>query len=93
MQSEADKIMFEVYRESGFNQRYRVVYFTELEEGERDEEIDAAMSGTHFLNGFIRSADREAARAVLVAYVARLNQGGTGTSGELASLLAPFLTR
>jgi hypothetical protein len=93
MPSDADKIMFEVYREASYNQVYRVVYFTELEEGERDEKIDAAMSGTHFLNGFIRSADREAARAVLGSFVARLNRGDAGTSAELASQLAPYLAR
>jgi hypothetical protein len=93
MPSDADKIMFEVYRESGFNQRYRVVYFTELEEAERDDEIAAAISGTHFLNGFIKAVDRERARELLLAFITRLNQGGAGTSVELAGLLAPFLTR
>jgi hypothetical protein len=90
---DADKIMFEVYREAGFNRGYHVVYFTELEEGERDEAIDAAMSGVHFFNGFIKAADGTAAKTVILDFVARLNQGVAGTTEELARLLAPFLAR
>lgn len=93
MPGEADKIMFEVYEQAGFNRRYRVVYFTELEEAERDLAIDAAMSGVHFFDGFIKAADEVAAKTVILDFVARLNQGGVGTSEELAGLLAPFLTR
>lgn len=93
MRADGDKIMFEVYREVGFNQRYHVIFFTELDEHDRDDAIDSAMAGDHFFNGFIKAADGEAAKTVLLAYVGRLNQGAAGTGEELAALLAPFLTR
>ena len=69
---------------------YHVVYFTELEDGERDAAIDAAMSGASFFNGFINAADGPAAKTAIREFVARLNQGVTGTREELARLLTPF---
>ena len=93
MPDDTDKIMFEVYREPGFNRRYHVVYFTELGEDERDATIDAAMSGVPFLDGFIKAADGAAARTVIQDFIANLNEGATGTREELARLLAPFLAR
>ncbi len=32
MAFESDKIMFEIYRDTLYNKKYRVVYFTELNE-------------------------------------------------------------
>ena len=93
MPGESDKIMFEIFQEAGFNRRYRVVYFTELEEAERDETIDAAMAGVPFFNGFIKATDGATAKSVILDFVACLNQGVAGTREELAGLLAPFLTR
>lgn len=93
MPGEADAVMFEVYQQASGNRRYRVVYFTELDEAERDEAIDAAMAGQSFFDGFITAANVAAAKGTIVDFVARLNQGGAGTREELASLLAPFLTR
>lgn len=93
MPGDGDEIMFEIYQEAGFNRRYHVVYFTDLEDGERDAAIDAAMSGASFFNGFINAADGPAAKTAIREFVARLNQGVTGTREELARLLTPFLTR
>jgi hypothetical protein len=87
----ADRIMFEVYREPGFNRQYRVVYFTELDEHERDAAINAALAGDHFYDGFLAASGRPAAKQVLAAFLTRLNEGGPGTPGELGALLAPFL--
>jgi hypothetical protein len=89
---DAGKVMFEVYRECGFNRRYHVVYFTELEEDERDAAIDAALAGECFFHGYIDSGNRDAAKQVLDTFVARLNDGTAGTVEELQRSLARFLT-
>lgn len=90
MSVEADKIMFEVYREEGFNTRYRVVYFTELDEENRDAEISAAMEGEHFYDGFLEAAAIEMAKPIIAAFVARLNEGLAGSPQDLDALLRPF---
>ena len=38
-----DKIMFEIYKENIYSDRYRVVYFSELDDHNKDKEIDRAM--------------------------------------------------
>jgi hypothetical protein len=95
MRSESDKIMFEVYREPGFNRQYRVVYFTELEEHDRDAAINAALAGERFYDGFINAADSVAAKQMLDTFLDRLNNGASvsasATSDELEALLTPFL--
>src|SRR3984893_4770315 len=42
---ESEKVMFEIYRELSFNRRYRVVYFTELDDHNRDGETTDSMRG------------------------------------------------
>ena len=91
MAADGGKIMFEVYREPAFDRRYRAVYFTELDEAQRDEAIDAAFAGEHFFDGFIKAADGEAAKRLLESFVDRLNAGADCTAEELAGLLATFL--
>ena len=69
----ADKIMFEIYREAGHDQRYCVVYFTELDENNKEREIGRAMAGDHFFDGFL--GERESARGKLMieTILGRLN--------------------
>ena len=38
----SDKTMFEIYREEGYGRKYRVVYFTELNDHNRETEISKA---------------------------------------------------
>ena len=45
---ESDKVMFEIYRETEYTGRYRVVYFTELQDHNKESEINHALSGEHF---------------------------------------------
>jgi len=49
----SDKVMFEVYREGRYNRTYRVVYFTELGDHNREQEFNGALAGDHFLDGFL----------------------------------------
>jgi hypothetical protein len=72
---ESDRIMFEIYREASYDRRFRVVYFTELTERNRDLEISRAMAGEHVVDGFIRLERSEEAKAAIDVLLERLNAG------------------
>lgn len=71
----SEKVMFEIYREADFNRRYRVVYYTELTEHNREHEINHALDGEHVMDGFLRNWRRDEAKAVIAAALARWNNG------------------
>jgi len=60
-----DRIMFEIYRETTYSGRYRVVYFTELNDHNRETEINRALAGEHFYDGFITSFRKDEAKAII----------------------------
>ena len=72
---EADKVMFEIYRETEYTGRYRVVYFTELEDHNKESEINHALAGEHVYDGFIRNYRKEEAKEIIGGIVDRLNRG------------------
>lgn len=81
------KIMFEVYREEGYDRRYRVVYFTELNDHNKEQEINRALAGRHFLDGFIREKRKEEAKEIIDAFLRRLNGGEEPSAEELVAVL------
>ncbi len=83
--------MFEIYREAAYNGRYKVVYFTELQEHDREFEISRAMAGEHFYDGFIRSYGKEEAKLRIQQIIERLNAGESVDRAELDRELQPFL--
>lgn len=85
---DSDKVMFEIYREENYDRRYRVVYFTELSERNRDLEIGQAMAGEHLLDGYIASAHLEAVKAAIADFLDRLNAGEALALSSLAARLA-----
>jgi hypothetical protein len=87
----AGKIMFEVYREGGYDRRYRVVYFTELNDHNRDTELNRCLAGESFYSGFLSEASRKEARAIISSALARLNDGEELAPGELERELEPHL--
>jgi len=87
----AAKIMFEVYREGGYDRRYRVIYFTELNDHNRDAELNRCLAGESVLSGYLAESARKDARAVISAALARLNAGEALTAEELEEELAPHL--
>jgi hypothetical protein len=91
MAFESDKIMFEIYREESFSRKYRVVYFTELDEHNKQAEINAAMAGQHFYDGFLKSSDGQAGKQVIADLLVRLNRGERISSEELDSALGPYV--
>jgi hypothetical protein len=85
---ESDKIMFEIYLEAGYDRRYRVVYFTELSDRNRDLEIARAMAGEHLLDGFFPLDRSPEAKALIAGLLERLNAGEALSAAELSAALA-----
>ncbi len=89
---DAKKLMFEIYRDPNLEHGYRVVYFTELGEHEKEEEIANAMRGEHVFDGFILHRQRQEAKDLIGNLVERLNSGESLTSNDIADRLKPYMT-
>jgi len=72
---ESDKVMFEIYRETEYSGRYRVVYFTELQDHNKETEINHALAGEHYFDGFIKNFRKDEAKEIIDGILARLNNG------------------
>lgn len=91
MAFESDKIMFEIYRESTYQGRYKVVYFTELQDHNKEYEISRAMAGEHFYDGFIKTYRKEQAKDVIDSILERLNNGEAVNPAEIDRELQPYV--
>src|SRR5690348_16049858 len=87
----ADKVMFEIYRETAYTGKYRVVYFTELNEANKEYEINRALSGEHFYDGFIKNFRKEEAKDRIDGLLKRLNEGEKLTPADVERELAPYI--
>jgi hypothetical protein len=85
-----DKVMFEIYREAGYDRQYRVVYFTELDEHNKDAEIARATAGEHYYDGFLRAGTLPEAKRVIVSLLDRLNAGEAVDPGEVERVLEGY---
>ncbi|MBI4462987.1 MAG: hypothetical protein HY653_08785 [Acidobacteria bacterium] len=88
---EADKVMFEIYRETQYTGKYRVVYFTELTEHNKEWEINRALAGEHFYDGFIKNWRKEKAKAIIEDFIRRLNEGESLTPEQLEEALREYI--
>ena len=86
----ADKIMFEIYKETTYSGGYRVVYFTELQDHNKESEISHAMAGEHFYDGFIKNYRKEQAKEVINKLLERLNRGEKVSPAEIERQLQPY---
>ena len=90
-----DKTMFEIYRESDYNRAFHCIFYTELEEHGRDDEIAKAAKGQTVFTGYLDDAKKEQARAVLEAIIDELNDMDEDEAGmpdeEIEKRLADFL--
>jgi hypothetical protein len=84
---ESARIMYEIYQENGYNGRYRVVYFTELNDHNKETEINRAMAGRHVHDGFIREWRKDQAKGMIDAFLGRLNGGEEADPEELETAL------
>jgi hypothetical protein len=89
--SDTKKVMFEIYREASFAGRYRVVYFTELGEHDKETEIAEAMRGEHIYDGFLLHRERNQAKQIVDEILDRLNRGESVDQGTIEQELQPYL--
>jgi len=82
--------MFEIYKDVARNGNYQVIYFTELDDHNREAEINRAANGEHVYDGFIRSRGKDQAKLVLAAIVERLNSGEQIHASQIEQELQPF---
>jgi len=68
--------MFEIYREGDFNKKFRVVYFTELDEHNKEAEINHALLGEPVFSGFLRDDMKSEGRAIIDDLIKRMNENG-----------------
>ena len=88
---ESDKVMFEIYKETGYTQKYRVVYFTELQDHNKETEINHAMAGEHFYDGFIKNFGKDEAKEIIMTVLNRLNSGEKLDAQAIESALGEHL--
>jgi hypothetical protein len=72
---ESDKVMFEIYRETEYTGQYRVCYFTELQDHNKETEINHALAGEHFFDGFIKNFGKDEAKEIISSLLGRMNNG------------------
>ncbi len=88
---ESDKVMFEIYREPTYTGRYCVVYFTELNDHNREQEFNQALRGEHFFDGYIRNFGKDEAKQAINALLERLNSGEALDRSEVERTLKPYM--
>jgi thiaminase len=88
---ESDKVMFEIYREAAYTGKYRVVYYTELNENNKEWEINRALSGEHFYDGFIKNYRKDEAKDIVDSILRRLNDGERLTPEDVESALSEHI--
>ncbi len=88
---ESDKVMFEIYRETEYTGQYRVVYFTELQDHNKEAEINHALAGEHLYDGFIKNFRKDEAKQIINHLLARLNNGESLPPQEIERALGEHL--
>jgi len=83
--------MFEIYREPEFGRQYRVVYFTELDEHNKEKEISDAMRGEHVFDGYLRNYTKQEGKRTVAAILERLNSGEKLSAADIERDLKPFM--
>ncbi len=90
---ESDKTMFEIYRDSTYSGKFKVCYFTDLQDHNKEFEILRAMDGEHWYDGFLRNWRKEQAKFVIDKFLKRLNEGENLKPEDLEKELAEFLMK
>ena len=68
-----------------------MVYFTELQDHNKESEINRAMAGEHFCDGFIRNYRKDQAKEVISRILERLNTGEAVTKEIVERELKHFV--
>ena len=86
-----EKVYFGIYKESGCDKPYRILYFTELDELERDTAMNRFVEGETIYTGFLKKACLDQGKRLLADYVARWNAGTSPIVEELVSSISSCL--
>jgi len=82
--------MFMIYKDTKYTDRYKVCYFTELDEHNKDNEINKALAGEYFYDGFIFNFKKEQAKGIIEGLVEKLNNGDEVEPADVDSAIAQF---
>jgi hypothetical protein len=85
--------MFMIYRDKTYTDKYRVCYFTELDDHNKENEINKALAGEHYYDGFIKNFKKDRAKEIIDGFLERLNQGENIVPGELSKALDEFIPK
>ncbi len=88
---ESDKVMFEIYRETEYTGKYRVVYFTELQDHNKESEINHALGGEHYFDGYLKNLRKDEAKQIIAGLLDRLNRGESLPPAEVERALGDHL--
>jgi hypothetical protein len=83
--------MFEIYQDKKFNQKFHVVYYTELTEHNKYTAINQAMAGSSYFDGFIKDFKKDEAKQVIENIIKQLNEGKLLSKDEIRALLKDYL--
>ncbi|MDQ3018954.1 MAG: hypothetical protein M3R36_00035 [Bacteroidota bacterium] len=93
MAFESDKTMFEIYREKEFNKKFKVVYYTELTEHNKETEINRALNGETIFDGFIKDNSKELGKVKIKEILSEMNSKAESLGeNEIKKRLSEFLT-
>ncbi|MBV8207528.1 MAG: hypothetical protein JO041_12100 [Acidobacteria bacterium] len=83
--------MFEVYREGTYTGKFCVVYYTELNEHNKEWEINRAMAGEHFYDGFLRNYRKGEAKDLIEGLLKRMNDGEKISPGQFEEAIRAYI--
>jgi hypothetical protein len=86
------KSMFEIYRQKDFNRKFKLIIYTELNEHNKEAEINRAMDGESVFDGFIKDSTKEEAKKVLKEILDAMNKKEEALSEqEIREKLSEYL--
>ena len=91
MAFESEKIMFEIYQDGQYNKKFRVVYYTELNENNKHTEINRALAGNHYYDGFIKDYKKDEAKQIIESIINELNEGKQINPDEIKNKLKDYI--
>lgn len=74
--------MFEIYREKGFNRKFKLIIYTELNEHNKETEINRALDGDTVFDGFLKDSRKEEAKKILKDMISEMNMNENTLSEE-----------
>lgn len=90
-----DKTMFEIFQETDYNRSFHAIFYTDLDEHVRENEIAKAAAGETVFSGFVADETKESAREEIERIVDELNDMDEDEAGmptlEIERRLAAFL--